>query len=253
MFKIPLTAIHRLRGGTLHICRFHHRDVARPGVVLSFRHIDILAAAQSSSTASQEHEEPPLERDEIRVEQPHQETKAKKQLSSPLIATRVKQEQETRDDGTPMTTTTFTVDVDIISIWKWIAFTTGAALVARMFWRRWNAVDARLAVAIHIVKDIPDLEALEEDDNAMADHLTALMQTCLPPSMQKHAAAALARHRARGDPGRATIAQTCRRIRAAVMEEDVGPLTRLSKAAVIAAKFIDPRSSGMLDITHFFR
>ncbi|KAJ7765513.1 hypothetical protein DFH07DRAFT_810886 [Mycena maculata] len=79
------------------------------------------------------------------------------------------------------------------------------------------ALNTPLELMQHIVDGTPDLEALDND--AIADHLTALTAACLPPELRQGVAQKISLLRAEGDGGRAIIEETCKKLHAVLKDK----------------------------------
>lgn len=87
-----------------------------------------------------------------------------------------------------------------------------------------------------IADDVPDLEAL--DDNAIADHLYALILPCLKGDpQQQNAANTIVRRRAQEDGGRVAIEQTCKELHAILKQDQLHRVTMYTKVFEVILKF----------------
>ncbi|KAJ6608654.1 hypothetical protein B0H10DRAFT_1955207 [Mycena sp. CBHHK59/15] len=124
-----------------------------------------------------------------------------------------------------------------------VGYGASVAEVYDVFWKRWKSIGARVELMKRIVNDAPDIDTLREDEEAMANHLYALMHVCLPNELQHDAAKALARYRVQGDEGRAIIEAVCKQINAVFKEEDLGRVKLLYKVTIIITRFINPNAT----------
>lgn len=95
-----------------------------------------------------------------------------------------------------------------------------------------------LADAAQIVADAPDIAVLQEDGDALAAHLDALLRVLLPPDVYKNRfLPALARIRAQGDVGNAAMAETCVQLHVA-LHDTRSIFTFVPRLAQIVGKFL---------------
>ncbi|KAF7360557.1 hypothetical protein MVEN_00786800 [Mycena venus] len=240
MFALTTCTRRRI---ALSVRRLHH-DIPRPGIVFPVEHIDIGPAAQPSSTplnpadvhkVARSPKPPPLQQSQAHHDHPPPESKSEQE--HPVS---VNIERKPTDPDGPREIVDVTVKINPVAVLAWVA----TFFIVKWFWKRWNEADERITQAARLVADAPNLAVLQEDTDALAAHLDALMRVLLPPRLQDEFAQALARRRAQGEIGKAAIAEACAQLHATIQDQSLGKADRAWKFSVIIGRFMG-RDSGL--------
>ncbi|KAJ7116041.1 hypothetical protein C8R44DRAFT_880420 [Mycena epipterygia] len=219
MFSLISTTARKQAGRSwLGLRRVHH-DVGRPGIIYPVEHINIAPRFESAPAGL-----PPL-------------SSRPQALLGPVLSAETI--ERVGPDGKRIQMKS--ISVKPVPIIQWLAFAVGVALIFRGFRARYNAMLNRVEVMQRIVHDAPSIEVLRQDERALAEHLSALINVALPSKMREGAAQVIARHRTEGDTA---IGDACEQLHAILKNNELGPMGMLYDSLRILSRFIDPNFKG---------
>ncbi|KAJ7654387.1 hypothetical protein DFH06DRAFT_1298844 [Mycena polygramma] len=97
--------------------------------------------------------------------------------------------------------------------------------------------EKRLVELRRFLADAPDLAELQQNDDAMAAHLNALVPLALGPALNnQHLQQTLTRLRAEGDTGRAAIAEFCSQLHKIILA-DTGLVNKAAHMSALYSTF----------------